>query len=197
MALLPEEKLDGVVEEILAECKVRVVKGRKIAQIQTRARAVGPPKRPNNPTTNTTEGENKEADNVEGAAGPSPEEEKKEEMIVAVSSVTLGDGGSEQKKTNNSGGGRSKNQASQVPCELLFLCGKRDVDPFLFRAVNDTGLVYDGRLVVNAQLTTADPRILAGGPLAKFSRSFNKGTPHQRYSSKVSQSVSKAQSLNQ
>lgn len=45
------------------------------------------------------------------------------------------------------------------------------------------GLAYDGGLVVNAALRTpADARILAAGPLAKFSRSTG-GCPHARLSS--------------
>jgi hypothetical protein len=76
-------------------------------------------------------------------------------------------------------------EASELPCDLLLLCDTRNADPFVFRAVNETGLVYDGRLVVDAGFRTADSRIFAGGPLAKFSRSFRNNTCHDTLSSRV------------
>lgn len=72
-----------------------------------------------------------------------------------------------------------------VPAGALLLCDRRDVDPFLFRAVNDSGLVYDGRLVVDGGFRTADAKILAGGPLCKFTRSFRRGVYHDKHSSRV------------
>lgn len=51
-------------------------------------------------------------------------------------------------------------------------CDEQQVDASIVEIVNNTGLVLDGRLVVDANLQTADPAILAAGPVAKFSRRY-------------------------
>lgn len=72
-------------------------------------------------------------------------------------------------------------------CELL-LCGDvPNVDPDIFRAANNSGLVYDGRLVVDTMFRTSDPAVLAGGTLTKFSRAYCTAadTPrHEEYNSR-------------
>jgi hypothetical protein len=65
----------------------------------------------------------------------------------------------------------------QYKCKLLVCCDKPDCDTGVFRAVNDCGLVYDGRLVVGPDLRTADPNVLAGGSLCKFSRRYRGAKP--------------------
>jgi len=53
------------------------------------------------------------------------------------------------------------------------VCADRpDVDADLFRAVNERGLVYDGRLVVNTRMRTTDEAVYACGPVTKLSRRF-------------------------
>lgn len=71
-----------------------------------------------------------------------------------------------------------------LKCELL-LCGDRNaVDPDIFRAINESGLVFDGRLIVNADLQTTDPSIFSTGGLARFSRRFQDVLFHQHYNSR-------------
>ncbi|KAJ0403232.1 hypothetical protein ATCC90586_001639 [Pythium insidiosum] len=59
-----------------------------------------------------------------------------------------------------------------VPCGWLLCCQHNDADYDMFRAINESGLVYDGRLVVNGHMRTTDPFILATGSLCRFSRRF-------------------------
>ena len=54
------------------------------------------------------------------------------------------------------------------------------------RSAGRSGLVYDGRLVVDGAFKTANPKIFAGGPLTKFSRGVRKGVMMDAHSSRVS-----------
>ncbi len=71
-----------------------------------------------------------------------------------------------------------------VPCDILLCCNHDDVDPDAFRAMNDSGLVYDGRLVVNANFQTTDPFIYAGGSGCRFSRRFPTALYQEHYSAR-------------
>ncbi|CAM9574282.1 unnamed protein product [Scytosiphon promiscuus] len=57
-----------------------------------------------------------------------------------------------------------------IECSLLLCADTPNADPDVFRAANNSGLVYDGRLVVDPMFRTSDPAVLAGGTLTKFSR---------------------------
>lgn len=76
-------------------------------------------------------------------------------------------------------------QGDALTCGML-LCGDTpNVDPDVFRAVNNSGLVYDGRLVVDPMFRTSDPTILAGGTLTKYSRVHGAGAPkHENYNAR-------------
>ena len=78
--------------------------------------------------------------------------------------------------------------------DLLICCGSKDVDADIFAAVNESGLVYDGRLVVDGRFRTADASIYAAGTLTKHSRRFGRDRPwHDRFNSKeVGQALAKA-----
>lgn len=81
--------------------------------------------------------------------------------------------GKETGKTNEDETAAEENGENSIQrCELL-LCGDvPNVDPDIFRAVNNSGLVYDGRLVVDTMFRTSDPAVLAGGRVTKFSRAY-------------------------
>jgi hypothetical protein len=55
---------------------------------------------------------------------------------------------------------------------------------FHLQAVNDCGVVYDGRLVVDHNFTATDPSILGSGSVAKFSRRYRAPLPMQQYASR-------------
>ena len=67
-----------------------------------------------------------------------------------------------------------------VPCCALLCCSNEQCDVDVFAAVNDTGLVYDGGIVVNERFCTADPNIYAVGPMTKYSRRYKDQVPHKR-----------------
>eukprot|EP00943_MAST-04B_sp_MAST-4B-sp1_P002176 g2176.t1 len=86
------------------------------------------------------------------------------------------------------------NERREAEFDLLVCCGKKDVDGDIFAAVNESGLVYDGRLVVDGRFRTADASIYAAGTLTKHSRRFGRDRPwHDHFNSKeVGQALAKA-----
>jgi len=67
---------------------------------------------------------------------------------------------------------------------ILFLCDKYNVDPSIFSATNNNGLVYDGGIVVDASFRTSDPKIFACGSVAKWTSTYKEGISQGIYSSK-------------
>ena len=55
---------------------------------------------------------------------------------------------------------------------LLVLAHEKNVNPHIFGCLNDSSIVYDGRLVVDGNFNTTDEFIFGGGTLAKFSRLY-------------------------
>ena len=45
----------------------------------------------------------------------------------------------------------------EVECHLFLYAHKKTVDTSIFKAINDSCLVFDGRLVVDSQFRTHDP----------------------------------------
>eukprot|EP00697_Spironema_sp_BW2_P015928 gnl/Spiro4/6975_TR3618_c0_g1_i1.p1 gnl/Spiro4/6975_TR3618_c0_g1~~gnl/Spiro4/6975_TR3618_c0_g1_i1.p1 ORF type:complete len:1307 (+),score=476.75 gnl/Spiro4/6975_TR3618_c0_g1_i1:92-4012(+) len=72
----------------------------------------------------------------------------------------------------------------RVPAGLLLCCQKKDVDGYIFQALNDNMLVYDGRLVIDHRFRTADKSIFAGGTVTKFSRRYCKAMSLEFYNSR-------------
>lgn len=70
-----------------------------------------------------------------------------------------------------------------IECNLLVCADQHDVDPYIFAAINNTGLVYDGRLVVDSFFRTTDLNIFAGGTIAKWSRRYKGGGRMECYNS--------------
>jgi len=68
-------------------------------------------------------------------------------------------------------------------CRMLVCGDEYDCDGLTFDAVNDSGLVYDGRLVVDLRFKTVDDDIYAGGSLTKFSRKHKRQLKHDKYNS--------------
>ncbi|KAG7378070.1 hypothetical protein PHYPSEUDO_010587 [Phytophthora pseudosyringae] len=71
-----------------------------------------------------------------------------------------------------------------LPCSWLLCCQHNDSDADVFRAVNESGLVYDGRLVVDGRMRTTDAQVLGAGSLCRFSRRFVAAKLHENYSSR-------------
>ncbi|KAJ4462967.1 hypothetical protein PAPYR_196 [Paratrimastix pyriformis] len=58
----------------------------------------------------------------------------------------------------------------RIGCTLFVSCAQPDVDTYVFYALNESSIVYDGRLVVDEAWTSNDPLVLGCGTVAKLSR---------------------------
>jgi hypothetical protein len=67
---------------------------------------------------------------------------------------------------------------------LLICANTRDVSPSFFKAVNDCGIVYDGRLVVDHRFIATDPSVYGGATVAKLSRRYRAPNLLQEYDSR-------------
>mmetsp|Transcript_12238 Transcript_12238/g.25072 ORF Transcript_12238/g.25072 Transcript_12238/m.25072 type:complete len:1447 (+) Transcript_12238:1-4341(+) len=74
--------------------------------------------------------------------------------------------------------------AKVLECRMIVFAGKPDCNPEIFKAVNGSGLVYDGRLVVSKGMKTVDENIYAGGSMTKFSRTIRRQLKHERFCSR-------------
>jgi len=70
-----------------------------------------------------------------------------------------------------------------MDCDLLLTNDTPQVDPDVFKAINDSGLVFDGRLVVDLRLRTVNDSVYGGGTLTKYSRLHRGAIHHSFYSS--------------
>ncbi|GBG32900.1 Cilia- and flagella-associated protein 61 [Hondaea fermentalgiana] len=71
-----------------------------------------------------------------------------------------------------------------MKCRLFITADTKNVDPDIFASVNDTGLVYDGRMVVNSCFQTVDSRIFGCGTNTKFSRRYRAPLTIEHHSSR-------------
>eukprot|EP00831_Metopus_contortus_P032034 TRINITY_DN2597_c0_g1_i1.p1 TRINITY_DN2597_c0_g1~~TRINITY_DN2597_c0_g1_i1.p1 ORF type:complete len:432 (-),score=73.30 TRINITY_DN2597_c0_g1_i1:73-1368(-) len=61
----------------------------------------------------------------------------------------------------------------KVNCRVLITGGHKDVDVDVFNALHNNSLVYNGRLIVDANFQTNDQSIYAGGSLCAFSGKYS------------------------
>jgi len=83
----------------------------------------------------------------------------------------------------------------QVAFDVLIFAHEKDVDADIFLAANESGLVYDGRLVVDGRFCTADSSIFAAGTLTKFSRRYGRTRPRHETFNSIELGVALAQAL--
>ncbi|KAL8430555.1 hypothetical protein Efla_000500 [Eimeria flavescens] len=57
-----------------------------------------------------------------------------------------------------------------LPCRLLLTADRQNIDWDILQAVQEAGLVYDGRMIVQHDFSTSDSSIYAAGSLAEFHR---------------------------
>ena len=71
-----------------------------------------------------------------------------------------------------------------IQCKTAILVNDFAVDNNLFESVNNSCLVFDGRLVIDTQCHTNDPVIYAAGPLTKYKRGlYFDGWEHETFNS--------------
>jgi hypothetical protein len=58
----------------------------------------------------------------------------------------------------------------QLELDLLVGCGRRGPSAAVARCLGGAGLVWDGRLVVDASYNSSDAAVMGAGPASKFSR---------------------------
>ncbi|XP_071962157.1 cilia- and flagella-associated protein 61-like [Antedon mediterranea] len=61
----------------------------------------------------------------------------------------------------------------KLECSVFFCFNRKAVDFDAFKAINDSCLVFDGRLVIDANFHTNDLSIRAAGPITKFQRKYH------------------------
>ncbi|KAK7103337.1 cilia- and flagella-associated protein 61-like [Littorina saxatilis] len=67
----------------------------------------------------------------------------------------------------------SASEPLRLECQAFFSFFKKAVDMNAFKAINDSYLVYDGKLVIDASFHTNDVTIRGAGPLTKFKRRYH------------------------
>lgn len=126
----------------------------------------------------------------ENSAGPSANSEESKESSHEDNYQEYddldynGEEKAEQSKPLVSHSSTEEDLLEQINCRLLIAADRRNVDPDVFASVNDTGLVYDGRMVVNSSFQTIDPRILGCGTNTKFSRRYRAPLVMEHHSSR-------------
>ncbi|KAL8455221.1 hypothetical protein Emag_000966 [Eimeria magna] len=65
---------------------------------------------------------------------------------------------------------RLTSEPKLLPCRLLLTADRQNIDWDLLQAIQEAGLVYDGRMIVHHDFSTSDASIYAAGSLAEFHR---------------------------
>ncbi|KAI8848056.1 hypothetical protein BC829DRAFT_444130 [Chytridium lagenaria] len=78
----------------------------------------------------------------------------------------------------------SKTELVLKPVDIVLYADEKSVDPETFRSINDSCLVFDGRLVIDKYFRTQDPYIYAAGSITKYSSKYQTKWAHGHYDSK-------------
>ena len=68
--------------------------------------------------------------------------------------------------------------------DLLVGCRPPQVSKVAFLCLNNSSIVYDGRVVVDTQFRSSDPTVYAAGSVAKLSRRYGRDVHFQHYNSR-------------
>lgn len=74
-----------------------------------------------------------------------------------------------------------KGETISLDCRVVFCLETREVDKKAFKAINDSCLVYDNRVVIDSQHFTNDTHILAMGSVTKYSRRYRTQWSHDHF----------------
>eukprot|EP00794_Sanderia_malayensis_P017621 gene17621-19375_t len=67
----------------------------------------------------------------------------------------------------------SNTKPLRIECQGFFCFQEKRVDYQAFKAINDSCLVYDGKLVIDSNFRTNDPFIKAAGSITKYARKYH------------------------
>ena len=93
-------------------------------------------------------------------------------------------GGNSESKRPKAGDADNQPVPFSLPCKALICCGQKQCDADVFAAINESGLVYDGGVVVDQRFRTVDRHIYAVGSYSRFSRCYKEAIPHHRFNSR-------------
>ncbi|KAK9873376.1 hypothetical protein WA026_022182 [Henosepilachna vigintioctopunctata] len=74
----------------------------------------------------------------------------------------------------------SNTKPIHLGCKFMFMYADKSISNKTYAAIQKAGLVFDGRLVIDARFCTNDPCIFAAGSLTKYSRKY-----HAEYKSHI------------
>ena len=109
-----------------------------------------------------------------------------DDLNGTVQSVEILRSPEEEDSEDEDGVARKKSATPAQPENLKLACFcfigafKPECSVDVFTAVNDSGLVYDGGVVVDNNFRTVDPAIYAVGDISRFSRLFRDVLPHNQ-----------------
>ncbi|KAJ8916545.1 hypothetical protein NQ315_000187 [Exocentrus adspersus] len=66
----------------------------------------------------------------------------------------------------------AKHHMLEVPCTAMFFFNNKGISTRLYKVITEAGLVFDGRLIIDTNCQTNDPKIFGAGALTKYSRRF-------------------------
>jgi hypothetical protein len=72
----------------------------------------------------------------------------------------------------------------ELTANTVILCVRKACDADVFAAINDSGLIFDGGIVVDENFCTIDPCIYALGVFTRFSRIYKDAIPHSNLNSR-------------
>lgn len=75
----------------------------------------------------------------------------------------------------------SKFRVVSIPCIAMFVYAEKNISYKTFEAINKSGLVFDGKLVIDPDCKTNDSFIYAAGALTKYSRKYYAEHMQHRY----------------
>ncbi|CAH1118654.1 unnamed protein product [Phaedon cochleariae] len=79
----------------------------------------------------------------------------------------------------------SRHKMLEMECLAMFFFNEKEVSPRVYRVINNAGLVYDGRLVVDNKNRTNDPKIYGAGTVTKYSRKYYAPNMTAKYFNRV------------
>lgn len=58
-------------------------------------------------------------------------------------------------------------EGQTLKCQVVVCASTPDIDPYVFNALHNASIVYDGSIIIDNKFRTNDPQIYAAGPVAK------------------------------